>query len=95
MGLARACKRATKQLLDLQKLRIPPAPVAPQLTTGDAPLPTDLRNDPNPEIEQPPAETQLTTDDRQLTTVFAYSSPLPRVARVYFGVRTGLEAMAA
>ena len=92
--LSTRAERAMKQLIDLQKLKIPPAPCAPERTTDNRQLTTEP-NDPNPTIEQSP-EAELTTDHWPLTTaVFAYSSPMPRLTRVYLGVRTGLKAMAA
>jgi hypothetical protein len=77
--LSGQAERAIKQLTDLQKLRIPPAPApAPtQLTTA-------LPNDPNPAIEQS-SDTQLTTDHWPLATaVRAYTTPAFRLNRVYF-----------
>ena len=84
-----------KQLIDLQKLKIPPAPSSPQLTTNHKPLTTEQPNDPNPEIEQSPDQPQLTTDNRQLTTVFAYTTPSTRVRRAYFGQPQSVAQTAA
>jgi hypothetical protein len=75
-SLATQAERAAKQLIELQKLRIPPAPVAPELTADDRQLAT-IPNDPNPTTEQ-------SSEDTELPTVIAYSLPIPRVARVHF-----------
>jgi hypothetical protein len=81
--LSTQAERAIKQLLDLQKLRLPPVPAPSQLGTDRCPLTTDVPNDPSPEIEQCD-DSQLTADHSPMTAaVFAYSSPAARVAPVY------------
>lgn len=76
--LSTRAERAMKQLVDLQKLRIPPAPAAPELAPDHCPPTNDCPNDPNPEIEHSP-ETPLTT------AVHPYTTPSIRVPRAYFG----------
>jgi hypothetical protein len=81
--LSTQSERSMKQLIALQKLRIPPPPGAPELTAENG-EPGALPNEPNPEIEHQSEESDMTADSQRPATVFAYSSPAYRVARVYF-----------
>jgi hypothetical protein len=78
--LSGQAERAIKQLIELQRLRIPPPPAPTQLTTDHCPLATALPNDPNPEIEHCESE----PGEAQLAIIRAYTTPAFRIDRVHF-----------